>query len=36
MVGMLKHAGREIGTNGKKGNASKCDKMAKLVKWQNQ
>ena len=31
MVGILKHAGREIGANGKKVNAGKCAKMVKFV-----
>ena len=33
MVGILKHAGHEIGANGEKVNADKCAKMVKLVKW---
>ena len=33
MAVILKHARREIGANGKKVNAGKCDKMVKLVKW---
>ena len=31
MVKMLKHTGREIGTNSKNGDADKCAKMVKLV-----
>ena len=33
MAGILKHARREIGANGKKVDADKCAKMVKLVKW---
>ena len=33
MAAILKHAGHEIGANGKKVNADKCAKMVKLVKW---
>ena len=32
LVEMLKHAGPEIGTNGKNCNANKCAKMVILVK----
>ena len=33
MVGMLKRAAREIGTNGKDGSDDKCARMVELVKW---